>query len=182
MKIWANRFNIYFPLVLAVVLSAGCKSPEGKRDSALTSLRVHGETKKDASDRSTSATVFRANPIKVQIDRNPLLTEYHVKEAKMVEVMGGFAIQIQFDRKGSWLLEEYTTANRGRRVVIFSQFVAPPAVEPNEERWLAAPKIGQPIKDGLLIFTPDASEEEARQIVKGLNNAAKKYQDSETSW
>ena len=48
-----------------------------------------------------------------------------------------------------------------------------------DERWLAAPKISQPITNGLLIFTPDATEEEARQIVQGLNNAAKKYQDKE---
>ncbi|MCX6884519.1 MAG: hypothetical protein WCR20_10010 [Verrucomicrobiota bacterium] len=179
MKILSRRFNLYFLIFLAGLLAVGCSSPEKKRGKALSSLRVHGEGAKDAGGRTSGITVFRAKPIPIQIERSPLATEGNVREAKLVDVMGGFAIQIQFDRRGSWLIEQFTTMNRGKRLAIFSQFVSPPAVKPNDERWLAAPKISQPITNGLLIFTPDATEEEARQIVQGLNNAAKKYQDKE---
>jgi preprotein translocase subunit SecD len=182
MMIWANRFNIYLLLVLAALLAAGCQSPEKKRSKALSSLRIHGEATRDASDRSTGITIFRSNPIMVQVERTPIATEANVKQAKLVQVLGGFAIQIQLDRRGSWLLEQFTTMNRGRRLAVFSQFVVPPAEKPNEERWLAAPRFAQPINNGLLLFTPDATEEEAEQIVKGLNNAAKKYQDKEPNW
>jgi len=181
MKIWVNRFNIYLLVTLSALLAVGCRSPEKKRDKALTSLRIHGESA-HVSDRSVGVSVFRTAPILVQIDRTAIVTEANVKKAALVQVVGGFAIQVQFDRRGSWLLEQYTTMNRGKRLVIFSQFVVPPAVEPNEERWLGAPRINQPIANGSLLFTPDANEEEAEQIVKGLNNSAKKYQDKEPNW
>ena len=50
-----------------------------------------------------------------------------------------------------------------------------------ENRWLAAPVIPSRIGNGVLTFTPDASREEADQIVLGLNNVAKKVQDK-SSW
>ena len=78
------------------------------------------------------------------------------------------SIFVQFDRRGTWLLEQYTTANRGRRIAIMSQF--------GQVRWLAAPKISKPITDGTLVFTPDATREEADRIVRGLTNVAKKMQ------
>ena len=42
-------------------------------------------------------------------------------------------------------------------------------------RWLAAPSINRLVANGTLTFTPDASREEAEQLVKGLNLAAKNY-------
>jgi preprotein translocase subunit SecD len=84
--------------------------------------------------------------------------------------VGGFALRIQFDHRGTILLEEYTTANRGRMVAIFSQF----GDELKDYRWLAAPVISRPITDGVLIFTPDTNREEAEEIATGLNNVSKK--------
>ena len=43
-----------------------------------------------------------------------------------------------------------------------------------EGRWLAAPRINKRIADGVLVFTPDATREEAEQIALGLNNLAQK--------
>jgi murein DD-endopeptidase MepM/ murein hydrolase activator NlpD len=40
-------------------------------------------------------------------------------------------------------------------------------------RWLAAPIITRRISNGVLVFTPDCSREEADQLVLGLNNVAK---------
>ena len=41
-------------------------------------------------------------------------------------------------------------------------------------RWLAAPVISHRISDGVLVFTPDATREEAEEIALGLNNVSKK--------
>ena len=46
----------------------------------------------------------------------------------------------------------------------------------NAGRWLAAPLVQTHITDGLLVFTPDATREEADQIAAGLNTVAKKLQ------
>jgi hypothetical protein len=82
--------------------------------------------------------------------------------------MGGFQVMIQFDRQGTWLLEQYSVAARGKRVAIFSQF--------GEARWLAAPVLARRIADGLFVFTPDATRAEAERIVRGLVTVAKKAQ------
>jgi len=107
------------------------------------------------------------------------LTEGNVKEAKVIDTPGGFAVQLQFDEQGTWLLEEYTTANRNKHIVIASQFVAPGEEKINKGRWLAAPKIGTHITDGLFSFTPDATREEAERIAAGINNVAHKLASGE---
>ena len=43
-----------------------------------------------------------------------------------------------------------------------------------EMRWLAAPMITRQIQDGIFVFTPDASREEAERIVRGVNNVVAK--------
>jgi len=170
MMIRWNRFNIYLAPTLAVVMACGCQTPESKHQKELSTLRIHLETIPDSSKRSQPVPIYREHPVTIEIEKTPFLTEAHVKEAKVVDVMGGFAISIQFNREGKWLLESHSTANRGRRYAIFSQFGG----EIKQGRWLAAPVFSQRILDGLLIFTPDATREEADDIVMGLNNVAKK--------
>jgi len=68
-------------------------------------------------------------------------------------------------------LESITTANRGKRIAIFTQFGVEKAAK---QRWLAAPMIARRLTDGVLIFTPNATREEADEIVLGLNNVASK--------
>ena len=82
--------------------------------------------------------------------------------------MGGYSISVQFDKEGTWLLEQYTTGNKGKRVAIAAEF--------GEMRWLGAPVMTQRIGNGLFVFAPDASREEAERIVGGLNNLAKRVQ------
>ena len=81
-------------------------------------------------------------------------------------------MSIQFDHQGTLLLEQYSTLNRGRKFAIFTQF----GDKLKESRWLAAPIISRRITDGLLMFTPDATREEAEQIARGLN---REYIDAE---
>jgi len=174
MKIGRQPFNLYLATLLGLGVICGCQTDKNKTAHPLSTLRLHQEINPDTAGHSEDALVFREHPIKLTVDREPFLTEAFVKEAKVVDAVGGFALSIQFDRRGSWLLEESTAAARGRHIVIFSQFANPNEDKINQGRWLAAPKIQKSITDGLIIFTPDATREETERIALGLNNIAQK--------
>ena len=183
MKFHAGRFNTYLILALiaggAVCALPAADAPSGtnqtksakpdkkKKDTKYSTLRLHLEADRDGStNRSGTVPIMRSDPMMVNVEKAPFLTEALVVSATVVESLGGFEIKIQLDRQGTWLLENITTGNRGRRIAILSQF--------NDTRWLAAPKIDRRITDGVLTFTPDATKEEAQRIVKGLNEVARK--------
>jgi preprotein translocase subunit SecD len=171
MKICWYRFNIYLVLALAAAVACGCRtSPESKAKKQLSTLRLHLETGHDVSVTSEVVPIYRQHPYMVSVDKMPFLNESNVAAAKVVDVVGGFALRIQFDHAGTATLEQYTTANRGRKIAVFSQF----GEELMSVRWLAAPFISRSITDGVFIFTPDATREEAEQIAVGLNNVVKK--------
>jgi len=174
MMIRANRYNLYLLLALVWGMGLGCKSTEGQQKKLLSTLRLHQEINPDPLGRSETAEVYRESPIRFTVDKEPFLTEANVKEAKVIDVTGGFALEIQFDRQGSWLLEQYTAASRSKHIVVTSQFVNPGEEKINKGRWLAAPQVHTHITDGRFAFTPDATREEAERIAQGLNNVAKK--------
>src|SRR5437867_3418861 len=178
MVIRCNRFNLYLLLAGALALSCGCRTAGSGRKNQLSTLRLHLEADRDPAVRNEVVGIFREHPISVNVQAAPLLTEGNVAEAKVVEVLGGFALSIQFDHQGTLLLEQYSTLNRGRKFAIFTQF----GDKLKESRWLAAPIISRRITDGVLIFTPDATREEAEQIALGLNHVAKKVQGKASTW
>jgi len=168
------RFNLYLLAALVVAAAYGCRTPESKRTHQFCVLRLHLEMNPDGTDRSQPVPIFRQEPVMVNIEKQPFLGENSVAEAKVLDVVGGFALSVRFDRQGSRLLEEYSTENRGTRVAIFSLFGEPMT----NARWLGAPIISRPITNGVLVFTPDATRAEADQIALGLNNDAKKNQSA----
>jgi preprotein translocase subunit SecD len=178
MLIRCKRFNIILMLLAALVVIGGCKSgPEKQRKKVMATLRLHQEVNPDASGRSEVVTVHREPLVTLNINKAPFLTEANVKSAKVVDVMGGFVVHIQFDRQGSWLLEQYTAASKSKHIAVFSQFDERLGEKLNQGSWLAAPKIYNHITDGLFTFTPDVTRDQADQIALGLNNVAKKVQD-----
>src|SRR5258706_16126352 len=133
MRIQLNQFNLNLPLGLqtirlpathrislrrflgAILLgAAGCKSL-GKKKEAST-LRLHLEVTPDGTDSNSPVPINRAAPIYVNVQKEPFLNEGSIAKAALLDVMGGFSIFIQFDRRGTWLLEQYSTANRRRPV------------------------------------------------------------------
>jgi len=171
MMICRARFNIYLLVALVAVIPCGCKSSGEKQSTkALSTLRLHLEVGSDRTKSTESIPVYREKPIWLTVQKEPFLTEANVAAASVVDEVGGYVLRIQFDQNGSVLLEECTTGNRGRRMGIFSQF----AEKLKDYRWLAAPVISHRIADGVLVFTPDATREEAEEIAVGLNNVAKK--------
>jgi len=176
-----RRFNVYLWLAVTAALWCGCFTEGSQRKKQLSSLRIHLEVNTDDPKSSQAAPIGRSSPVMVNVETQPFLTEVHVKEAKVVDTAGGFALQLKFGRQGGQLLEQYTAANRGKRFAIFSKFVTPPGHKLNEGRWLAAPRILKHIGDGIFTFTPDATREEAEEIARGLTNIGKKL-DPDPTW
>lgn len=173
MIIGRSRFNLYLAGLL-VTFACGCHMTDEKQKEIAT-LRVHVEATRDETDFSTTVPIYREKPVRVTVDKDAFLTEADVSEVKVVDdPSGGFSLHIQFDRRGTWLLEEKTTANPGKHFAIFSEF-GPKKFK--EGRWLGAPIIPHRIPNGLLIFTPDATREEAEEIARGLNNLVKQVNE-----
>jgi len=172
----ADRFNTYL-FLLAVVLSAGCKtSEERRRGKAITTFRLHLETNQGGTD---STAVVEIAGAQLSVNNSPFLDETSVTNAAVVDTRdGGFAIQVQYNRHGTLVLDTVTTENRGRHVAIFTQF-GPGKLE--QKRWLGAPYIGTSLTGGVLIFTPNSTRAEAEQVVQGLNNVAKKFKKKNPS-
>jgi len=173
MIIAGKGFNTYLLFLFFLLLTTGCQSPERKARQRLAVLNVHLESR-DLPGREKIVSVYRERPFTLSVETEPFLTQNDVAEAKVIEVVGGFAIRLQLMQRGARLLEQYSSVNPGKHLAIFSQFVDPPKETLNEGRWLAAPRISHRITDGILIFTPDATREEAERIVLGLNNVVRK--------
>jgi hypothetical protein len=179
MLIRMKRINIYLALALALVLTA-CASSDKKTDKPpkkpqvvldkkgkeKSFLRVYLQEEPDGSERTASVSIYRAKPITLNVHKEHFLDEGNLTKASVVEDIGGFAIKLEFNRQGTWLLQNQTSAYKGRQIVVAALF----GDTVDKLRWLAAPYINQPISDGVLRFTPDATREEADRIVLGLNN------------
>jgi hypothetical protein len=169
MKRWRIPFNTYYLLLTLGLLAAGCKSdaskPKPGKEAA--SIRFHLQVNWNRTDRTETIAVYRAHPVNLNIDKIAALDEGHIAKAEVVDdPFGGFAIKIQFNRQGTWLLENLTVANKGGRFAILCVTDQP--------RWIAAPYIDRRYGDGEFTFTPDATREEAQLMVKGMNNLATK--------
>jgi preprotein translocase subunit SecD len=173
MMVWMRRFNLYLALAATLALLCGCHLFRQK--GPLGALRVHIQTNPNALDTSETISMMRSDPVLITITRDPILTEANIAAARVIDAPGGFAIEIQFDENGAWLLEQYSAANPGGHFAVFGQWGDKLA----NGRWLAAPLITHRIANGALSFTPDASRAEAGQLVLGLNNVAAKIRKGE---
>lgn len=178
MKMSRFRFNLYLMLLGAVCLAAGCQSSDAGRKRLVSVFRAHIEAPGGPAGRGQPVQLFRVSPVNLEVQPAPFLTELNVKAARVIDVVGGFVIQIQLDRQGTFLLEQYTSANVGRHLVLFGSFGGRGKQPAQQSRWLAAPLITSRIADGTLTFTPDASRTEADEFVAGLRNVAKENQDA----
>jgi hypothetical protein len=179
MKIRWPRFNLYLyvALALAVALAGGCQTAERKRTHQASTLSIHLEVHPDGTNLSEPVPIYRQQPVMVNVDKAPVLTEVNLADASVVDTVGGFAIRLQFNRQGTWILEERSVDSRGQRFAIYCRF----GQELKERRWLAAPIISRRITDGVLLFTPDATRAEADELVLGLNNVARVVK-KKTKW
>ena len=171
MKFCWRRFNLYLLAALAAGGAGGCKTSSGPEPKKLlATLRLHLEASREGGKATEPVPVYRQQPVMVTVEREPFLTEGSVSEARVIDAVGGFALRVQFDHPGTTTLDQHTALHRGKRVAIFSQF----GEKIKDYRWLAAPVLSHRISDGVLVFTPDATREEAEEIALGLNNVSAK--------
>jgi hypothetical protein len=168
MNFYGRRFNLYL-LLAALALAAGCAlfHRQGKGEAA---LRIHIESGESLSGGTKTISVLRAAPVMVTILTEAILTEADIAAAALITTADGYAVQVKLDDSGSLTLEQFSATNPGKHLVIFGQW----GDKLENGRWLAAPSINRLVTNGTLTFTPDASREEAEQLVKGLNLTAKK--------
>jgi preprotein translocase subunit SecD len=176
MLIRLNRFNLYLLTAALLVVFCGCQSAEKKRKKQTAVFRVHIEGRAEETTRTLVVPIYRSAPMNMAVVRSPFITEEKVKHAEVIDTPGGYQLKIELDRQGTYLLEQYTAANREKHLAIFCNFASLTNLSIHVDRWLAAPKITQRISNGILSFTPDADREEAEHIANSLNNVAKKLQ------
>jgi hypothetical protein len=183
MVIRGVRFNLILWFAVLSVLgllavSSACSTAESRRKKVVSAVRFHLEAIPNRADPTKEIEVFRSSPTRMTVTESPFISEGLMEAAKLVDLPGGFGLQFKFEKRGAWLLEQYTGANRGKRVAIYAEWNPDPE-DPKriEHRWLGAPKIARTIQDGIFEFTPDASREEAEAIVLGINNLAKQVAD-----
>jgi hypothetical protein len=171
-----QRFNTFLLVTIALGFAAGCESPSSSAKKQLSTIRVHMEGNRNAGGHYEAVPISRQHPVMINVEKEAFLTEGDIQEAQLVDAVGGFALRIHFDRRGALILQQYSLGNPGKHMAIFSQFASPADPKLHLSRWLGAPRITKNISDGVLVFTPDATREEADQIVRGLNNVAKKLE------
>lgn len=163
------RFNAYL-LLAGVILTTGCKTAEERdRDATVATLRLHLEVNPDETGQNETVEI---SGVSIRVNKSPFLDEGSLEQAAVVDTRdGGFAIQLQYNRHGTLVLDNVTTEYRGRHYVVFAQFGVHRV---DHARWLAAPLIGRRIANGYLIFTPNVSRDEAGQLALGLSNVIRK--------
>jgi hypothetical protein len=132
MKTWFARFNIYFTLA-TVFFAAGCASNDPNHSKKeQTTLRLYMES--THADLTHVGTVLvTRDKVPFMVDREPFLDEADITKAALVDDPSGdgtFSIQIGFNEHGSLILEMMTTSNKGKHIVIFSQFPKPGEKQP----------------------------------------------------
>jgi hypothetical protein len=169
MMINYGRFNLYLCAAFLVLFSA-CRSADDKKEKKESKeaayVELHLEINRDGSSDNEEITINRSSPYTINVDKMPFVDSADLDEAVVVDDLGGFAISLKFNWRGTQLLDGATSANHNRRIAVFARFP--------KSRWLASPVIRKRIGDGVLTFTPDCTREEADHIVRGLNNVAKK--------
>jgi preprotein translocase subunit SecD len=167
MKLLLSRFNIILAMLLLVTV--GCKSSEEKKKAKEASfLRFHVESNVDGTRHNSQVTIYRADPMILGVEINAALDEGFMDKVELVTVddFGNYAIKVTFNEQGAKRLDYVTSSYKGRRLAVQARWT--------ETRWLAAPLITKRITNGVFIFTPDASREEAERIVSGLKNVIAK--------
>src|SRR5665213_84467 len=136
MKSRFPKFNTYLALA-SLFLGAGCSSSKStfdKKEQSTIRLYLEGNHR-DVS--GTGTVLVTRDRYPVTIEREPFLTEGDLRKATMVNEPGpngGYSIELVFNDHGALMLDMLTTANRGRHIVIFSQFPHPGYKPPKEAK------------------------------------------------
>lgn len=163
-------------ILLCLIMLSGCsstaKKPYEKRsrnpEKQMGIMRIYLETHEDGI-RTQEVQVLRSSPFDVTVDRAPILSEAQMTQVRVVNNEFGFHIEVDFDKRGTWLLESYSATNVGRKFVVMTEFP--------EQIWMAAPIVRTRIGNGTFSFTPDATVDEANRMAMAVNNSIRKIKN-----
>ncbi len=181
------RFNTFFCGLLVLLLAAGCrthkaddadKDKKDKKDKEATVLELHMEMDPDSTASIIPVTVGKeAAKFRMNVESTPFLDNGDLDWSDVVVDSDGlFAIRLKFNRRGTELLDTFTSMYPGKRVAVFCRFGA----GEEHHRYIAAPNILRPISNGVFTFTPSTTREEADRIVRGLNAVAEQIKKDDT--
>jgi hypothetical protein len=132
------KFNIYLALV-PVLLAAGCSSYRANHkfsNEEQSTIRLYLEGNSGDTVSSAPVLVTRER-IPMTINREPSLTEADLRKAVLLDdpgPEGGYSIELVFNDHGAMLMEMLTTENKGRHIVVFSQFPPKGYKAPKEKK------------------------------------------------
>jgi hypothetical protein len=144
MKSCVHKFNIYLALA-SLLLAAGCASYHKAKEFAKqeqSTMRLYLEGNRGDVAGTGTVQVTRSR-YEYTIDRAPFLKEDDLVSADMINDPGpdgGYYIELRYNEHGALMLDMLTTANKGRHIIVFSQF--PPA-------GYQAPKVKPPKKGNI---------------------------------
>jgi preprotein translocase subunit SecD len=147
-------------LALAGVLLAGCAL---FRKKEVTSLRIYEEANAALPAENRQTVSIPRTGLRLSISPFPTLSELDVQSAELFDTAGGKGIFLRFDPHGTVLLDEMTTRTRGQYVVVLINNRAVSA-------WL----VDQRIINGQFLVEGDFTDEDAKQVVKDLNEQSRK--------
>jgi len=166
-------FNKYLTVciiaICTLMLTAGCASTKSKKNYPPI-MQFYLESTIPDPERNLKVRISEEPPVDITIDRSRLMDQSNIRNIGIVERTGTFALMIAFDYRGTRILEQISTANRGQRCAIYCEFTFN---KTNVSRWLGAPVITHRITDGILEFTPRMSREEAEVLVKQMQPVIK---------
>ncbi len=138
MKSRFHKFNIYLALS-AFFLAAGCGTYRQEKKFAKgeqSTIRLYLEGNR-GDVAGTGTVMVGRDRFPVTVDREPFLKEDDLRKVVMLNEPGpngGYSIELQFNEHGALILDMLTTANKGRKIVVFAQFPKPGAKAPKEPK------------------------------------------------
>jgi preprotein translocase subunit SecD len=146
--------------VALLLLAAGCGTFGGHKPMTLQICEQVDNTLPEGHWREVQ---IPKTELTLRIDTTPVLTGRDVTEAQPFETSGGLAVMLHFNAHGMFALDEVTTRNRGRYLVVFLN-----------DRPVAARLVDQRLVHGQFLLEGDFTDAEARQLIDDLNQMARK--------
>jgi hypothetical protein len=126
MKSCFHKFNIYLAAT-ALLCAAGCGTYNKTKDFAKkeqSTIRLYLEGNRGDVGGTGTVQVTRSR-YPYTIERAPFLKEDDLVSAEMINEPGpdgGFYIELRYNEHGALMLDMLTTANKGRHIIVFTQF------------------------------------------------------------
>src|SRR5271154_2410131 len=136
MKTCFRRFNTYFALA-ASFLAAGCETIKhdlGHKEQTTIRLYLEGGS---VDTGKIGKVLVTHNKDPFLIERDPFLTEADISKAVLIDDPSGdgsYSIQLAFNEHGMLMLDMVTTGNKGKHVIVFSQFPIPGQKQPKAKK------------------------------------------------